>query len=79
MDLLVREARDGALVVAVLHDLTMAARYCDRLLLIDQGALIADGSPAEVLTVERMAQVYGIAAMVALDGPTPMIVPLARA
>jgi iron complex transport system ATP-binding protein len=79
MELLAREAREGALVVTVLHDLTMAARYCSRLLLIDDGALVADGSPADVLTVDRLTSVYGITALVDTSGGTPMIVPLGRA
>ena len=44
MDMLRAEAAGGALVIAVLHDLTLAARYCDRLLLIDAGRIVADGS-----------------------------------
>lgn len=78
MELLAREAKDGALVVAVLHDLTMAARYCDRLLLIDDGRLVADGAPVDVLTAERLAEVYGIRALVQGAGPAPMIIPLER-
>jgi len=79
MDLLAREAHDGKLVVAVLHDLTMAARYCDRLLLVDNGALVADGSPREVLTAERLRQVYGVTSHVDMTGPLPFVVPLERA
>lgn len=78
MELLAREARGGALVVVVLHDLTMAARYCDRLLLLDGGRLVAQGAPAEVLTAERLRTVYGISAMVDLAGAAPMVVPLHR-
>jgi iron complex transport system ATP-binding protein len=78
MELLAREAASGALVVAVLHDLTMAARYCRRLLLIGDGALIADGTPAEVLTAERLRTVYGITALVETQGASPLVVPLAR-
>lgn len=79
MDLLHREARGGALVVAVLHDLTLAARYCDRLLLIDQGRLVADGAPAQVLTAETLAAVYGVTALCDMDRSPPLIVPLQRA
>jgi ABC-type multidrug transport system ATPase subunit len=64
MDMLRAEAAGGALVIAVLHDLTLAARYCDRLLLIDAGRIVADGTPAEVLTAERLRAVYGIDARV---------------
>ena len=50
LELLAREAQAGRMVVAVLHDLTMAARYCDRLLLLNGGRLVADGKPLDVLT-----------------------------
>ena len=78
MELLAQEARSGRLVVAVLHDLTMAARYCDRLLLIDDGRLIADGPPIDVLSSDRLARTYGIDARIDLDGDKPLIVPLGR-
>ncbi|MEJ7926135.1 ABC transporter ATP-binding protein [Sphingobium sp. AN641] len=78
MDMLAREARGGALVVTVLHDLTMAARYCDRLLLLDGGRLVADGAPMDVLTAEALAAVYGIYALVEARDGVPMIVPSRR-
>ena len=78
MELLAREAAGGALVVAVLHDLTMAARYCSRLLLMDGGHLIADGTPAEVLTAERLQRVYGISAMIDTSNGAPVVIPLQR-
>lgn len=78
MELLAREARAGALVVTVLHDLTMAARYCDRLLLIDRGVLVAEGTPREVLSVERLRTVYGVTGHIDMAGTTPMVVPLGR-
>jgi iron complex transport system ATP-binding protein len=79
MDLLAREAQGGKLVVAVLHDLTMAARYCDRLLLVNGGELVADGTPQEVLTAERLRAVYGVTSHVDMAGPLPFVVPLERA
>ena len=78
MELLADEARSGSLVVAVLHDLTMAARYCDRLLVVDKGALAADGPPTEVLTPVLLAETYGIDAFIRQDGTTPLVVPTAR-
>lgn len=77
MELLAQEAKGGALVVAVLHDLTMAARYCDRLLLLDKGLMVADGPPLDVLTPERLQAVYGIRALVE-RGESPVVVPLGR-
>lgn len=62
MELLRGEADAGGLVIAVLHDLTLAARFCDRVLVMREGALVADGRPAEVLTPSLLADVYGITA-----------------
>lgn len=83
MSLLKREAQAGGLIVAVLHDLTMAARYCDRIIMIDKGRLVAEGTPAEVLTADLLARVYGIRALVETQSAQghdmgPMIVPLDR-
>lgn len=78
MDLLRAEARGGALVVTVLHDLSMAARYCDRLLLMEGGALVADGAPMEVLTPDKLARVYGVTARIERDGDVPLILPVGR-
>lgn len=50
---------EGLTVVAAMHDLTSAAQYGERLILLDRGRMVADGPPAEVLTVERIAEVYG--------------------
>ncbi|WP_150290608.1 ABC transporter ATP-binding protein [Sphingobium estronivorans] len=78
MDLLKAEARAGSLVVTVLHDLSMAARYCDRLVLMDRGALVADGAPLDVLTQARLARVYGISACIQSHGDWPLILPTGR-
>ena len=78
MDLLKAEARAGSLVVTVLHDLGMAARYCDRLLLMEQGRLVADGKPMDVLTEQSLAQVYGISACIEAGGAWPLILPTGR-
>jgi iron complex transport system ATP-binding protein len=60
MELLRDLARAGTNVVVVLHDLTLAARFCDRLALMTDGTLLAAGPPAEVLTPERVAKAYGV-------------------
>ncbi|WP_395397852.1 ABC transporter ATP-binding protein [Novosphingobium sp. BL-8A] len=78
MEMLAREAREGALVLAVLHDLNLAARHCDRLLVIDKGRLIADGTPATVLTDEILRDVYGVTGFSREFEGAPLIVPLAR-
>lgn len=53
-------AREGRGVVASMHDLGLAARWCTRLIMIDHGRIVADGSPEAVLTAERLRQVYGV-------------------
>jgi iron complex transport system ATP-binding protein len=49
---------DGTTVVSTLHDLTFAAQYADRLLLLADGGVVASGKPAEVLTPELLAEHY---------------------
>ncbi len=60
MEILRDRARKGAGVLAIIHDLGLAARFMDRLILMDGGRIVADGSPADVLTPERVAAVYRI-------------------
>jgi iron complex transport system ATP-binding protein len=69
LDLIRRLNREQALtVVAVLHDLNLAGEYCNRLLLLKQGAMVKDGTPEEVLTYEIIEDVYGTPVIV-LDNP----------
>jgi iron complex transport system ATP-binding protein len=51
--------KDGLTVVAALHDLNLAAQYCDRLVLISNGRIYAEGTPGEVINTENIRQVYG--------------------
>lgn len=60
MGLLADLAHQGMAVIAVLHDLALAARCCPRLVLLDRGRIVADGPPDAVLTPQRLAAVYGI-------------------
>lgn len=60
-------ARTGQTVLTALHDLALAARYCDRLVLLHRGEVVADGPPAEVLTRERLRVVYEVDARIGLD------------
>jgi iron complex transport system ATP-binding protein len=54
----------GTTVLVVLHDLNLAASACDRIGVLSGGALVAAGTPAEVLTAELVADVFGVAATV---------------
>ncbi|MEF8793181.1 ABC transporter ATP-binding protein [Thiohalorhabdus sp.] len=77
---LVREyAGEGRTVALVMHDLNLAARFCDRLVLMDQGRLVADGSAREVLDPGHLARVFGIRAVYGESEGEPYVVPWGRA
>jgi len=60
MELLRQAARGGGAVLAIMHDLTLAARFADRVAVMDRGAIVADGDPAVAMSHERLAAVFGI-------------------
>ena len=79
LDLIERGAQMfDRLVVAVLHDLGLAARFCGRLVLLAEGRLIADGPPEAVLTPDRLARAYGIRALHGQADGHLLVVPWAR-
>jgi iron complex transport system ATP-binding protein len=57
-------AADGVSVALVLHDLNLAARYCDRLLLLADGRIQALGTPAEVLQPQLLHEVFGLEVLI---------------
>ncbi|WP_417826121.1 ABC transporter ATP-binding protein [Thalassospira povalilytica] len=57
----------GGVVVAALHDLDLAARYCDQIVLLHGGKIIASGDPQHVLTPANLARVYRVETRVTLD------------
>jgi iron complex transport system ATP-binding protein len=50
----------GVLVIAVTHDLNLAAAYCERIIILSRGELVADASPAEAFQPDRMRGVFGV-------------------
>lgn len=68
----------GATVVMVLHDLSLAGRYSDRLVVVGGGRVIADGTPWEVLTPGILREAFDLDAMVITDpsSGTPLVVPV---
>ena len=62
-------------MLAIGHDLALAARFADRIVMMDRGRLVADGAPREVLTAERIAAVFGVEAVDRRDarGPHPVL------
>lgn len=67
MEILRRLADEGGAVLAVLHDLSLAVRFMDRVVLMHEGRIVADGAPADVLSADNLAHVFGF---VALRGET---------
>jgi iron complex transport system ATP-binding protein len=57
-------SRRGAAVMVILHDLNLAARYCDRLLLLEHGRPYLLGSPDEVLAAQPLRAVFGLDVLV---------------
>jgi iron complex transport system ATP-binding protein len=73
-------AREGRTVVAAIHDLGLAARYCDRLALLSEGGLLAVGEPRSVLTESTLRAAFGADAVVADDPVTgaPLVTTLSE-
>lgn len=64
LDLIAAFVESGGGALVVLHDLHMAARYASRLIWMKEGRILADGSPDETLTAERLESVYGVRARI---------------
>jgi iron complex transport system ATP-binding protein len=69
-------AAAGRAVLVVVHDLTLAAAYADRIALLSAGRLVSSGTPAEVLTVDRVAKVYGLEVDVSMKNGRPIVQPV---
>ena len=80
LELLDELRREQALtVVAAMHDLSLAAQYSDRLLLLHHGHAVAEGVPAEVLTEATIAATYAADVRVLHDGPAVYVLPVREA
>ncbi|HEY8982057.1 MAG TPA: ABC transporter ATP-binding protein [Streptomyces sp.] len=70
----------GRTVVMVLHDLNLAVRYSDNLVVMKDGAILAQGHPRDVVTAELLHEAFGLKALIVDDpvGDRPMVVPIGR-
>jgi len=75
MTLLREIAAEGRLVIAVLHDLPLAARFCARLLLMRDGELVADGTPDDVLARPHLASAYSIEGVYGMEHGQTYVLP----
>jgi iron complex transport system ATP-binding protein len=75
MELMRNTARGGCGVAVVLHDLTLAARFCDRIVLLRKGRVLADGGPDEVLTDEHLSLAFGVQVLRGRHGREAFVLP----
>ncbi|MGQ4553096.1 ABC transporter ATP-binding protein [Dermabacteraceae bacterium P7054] len=68
-------ADDKKLAVVALHDLNLAARFCDRIAVLSGGRLIAQGTPHEVLVPDVLHETYGVRTRIVPDGDYVMVAP----
>jgi iron complex transport system ATP-binding protein len=75
MDVLRHAARAGGAVLAVIHDLALAARYADRVLVLEKGRIVTDDKPEVALNPERIATIFGVEAdMIRIgDAQVPLV------
>jgi len=66
-------------VVSAMHDLSLAGQYADRLLLLDAGEVVADGPATEVLSEERISQLYGAQVSIVRENGSVFVLPRRRA
>jgi iron complex transport system ATP-binding protein len=78
MEVLKAEAARGATVVVVLHDLALAARYCDGVTVISDGTVAAQGLPRDVLSSDVLRTVFGVDAFIGEHQGSPLVLPIRR-
>ena len=78
IELLKAVAGRGMLVVVSLHDLPLASRWCDRIVLMDRGRVVADDRPDQALSRERLDEVYGVEAELLEIGDRRIVLPTRR-
>jgi iron complex transport system ATP-binding protein len=73
-------ADSGITIVMVLHDLNLAARYCDKVVMIADGEVEAQGEPGEVFTEDLVEKVFGLNSRIIPDpvSGTPLVLPIGR-
>ena len=78
MEILRNHARNNCAAIVVLHDLSLAARFCDRLYLINHGELYSSGTPNQVMITENIADVYGVKTRITCDEEGVNVTPVSR-
>ena len=69
-------AKQQLAVVVAIHDLNLASRYCDKIVMMKQGKIVAAGKPTDVLTPENIKSVYGVEVAINHHNQIPNIIPI---
>lgn len=75
MELLRNVARQGAAVVAIIHNLALAMRFADKVVLMNEGRIVASGTPQDALTPGRIAEIFGVSVNRIETPDGPVLVP----
>ena len=76
LDRFAKLAKSGRAVAIAMHDLSLAARYCQRIILLKNGRVLADGTPDTVLTAPLLRTAFGIDAAIAKIDGMPVVLPV---
>ncbi len=68
--------RKGITAIVAIHDLNLASRYSDRMIMMKDGKIIVAGDPSEVLTAENIEAIYGVKAAIKTQSDAPYVIPL---
>jgi iron complex transport system ATP-binding protein len=76
LDVLRAQAQAGCTIVLAMHDLNLASRYCDHLVVLNASEMLTQGAPRDVLDADLLLRVYGVAAtIVAVPGKAyPLVI-----
>jgi iron complex transport system ATP-binding protein len=75
LELVLSLREDGLTIVSAMHDLTLAGQYADRLVLVDQGVVVAEGAASDVLSPKNIAAYYGATVRVVEDEGHVFVLP----
>lgn len=71
--------KNGVAAILAMHDLNLASRFCDRMVMLDRGKIFCSGEPRQVLTVENIRSVYGVEAIISMSNGDTYILPIRAA
>lgn len=71
--------KNGVAAILAMHDLNLASRFCDKMVMLDRGKIFCSGEPRQVLTVENIRSVYGVEATISMSNGDTYILPIRAA